>query len=247
MENSDDSKKSFFKHVFNFDDDSKSDILNIIQYSLLAIIPIVIVNKGISRYIPESDDKKGSLEVSAEIIIQIILMFMGLFIIHRIITFVPTYSGAKYPEFSVIFIILAILMITLSLQTKLGEKVSILTDRLVELWEGKPAKKNKSKQGNVKVSQPISGQHSNQIAMVGNQSAMNQAMYTDGTSINSLPTNEMAMSNQNMMAPQQLPNYNNMYQQDDTPLVNAATPGQEGFNEPMAANSVLGGGFGSSW
>ena len=44
MDSSDDSK-SFFKHVFNFDDDSKSDILNIIQYALLAIIPIVLLNK----------------------------------------------------------------------------------------------------------------------------------------------------------------------------------------------------------
>ena len=42
MDSSDDSK-SFFKHVFNFDDDSKSDILNIIQYSLIAIIPVIIL------------------------------------------------------------------------------------------------------------------------------------------------------------------------------------------------------------
>ena len=47
MDSSDDSNKSFFKHVFNFDDDSKSDILNIIQYALIAIIPIVILNKSI--------------------------------------------------------------------------------------------------------------------------------------------------------------------------------------------------------
>jgi hypothetical protein len=41
-----------------------------------------------------------------------------------------------------------------------------------------------------------------------------------------------------------------MYEKNDTPLVNAATPGEginEGFMEPMAANSVLGGSFGSSW
>ena len=39
-----------------------------------------------------------------------------------------------------------------------------------------------------------------------------------------------------------------MYRQDTTPLVGAATPGgAEGFQEPMAANSVLGGGFGSAW
>jgi len=40
-----------------------------------------------------------------------------------------------------------------------------------------------------------------------------------------------------------------MYRKDTTPLVGAATPGMsEGFSEPMAANSVLGGGaFGSAW
>jgi hypothetical protein len=62
MDSSDDSK-SFFKHVFNFDDDSKSDILNIIQYALIAIIPIVLLNKSVGKYVPESDDKKGSLHL----------------------------------------------------------------------------------------------------------------------------------------------------------------------------------------
>ena len=244
MDSSDDSKKNFFKHVFNFDDDSKADIINIIQYSLLAIIPVVILNKTMSKYVPEADDKKGSLEISAEIIIQIIVMFIGLLMVHRIITFVPTYSGADYPEFHIVYIILAVLMITLSLQTKLGEKISILVDRLVELWEGNTNTKNnkKGKQGTIKVTQPISGQSMN-------QAAINQSIYSDGTSINSLPSNDMAMPVQNTMAPQQLPNYNNMYQQDNTPLVGAATPGMsEGFiNEPMAANSVLGGGAFGSW
>jgi len=87
MDNSDESK-SFFKHVFNFDDDSKSEILNILQYSLIALIPIVILNKTMQRYVPEADDKKSSLEVSAEIVIQVIVMFIGLLIIHRIITFI---------------------------------------------------------------------------------------------------------------------------------------------------------------
>jgi hypothetical protein len=177
-------------------------------------------------------------------------MCLGLFIINRIITYLPTYSGEKYPEHSIIYAILPVLMVILSLQTRLGEKVSVLSDRVVELWEGKPKQggKNNSKQSNVKVSQPLStrGPINSQTS---NAAAMHQAMYTDGTSINTLPTNDMTNSNaQNTLAPQQVPNYNNMYEKDDTPLINAATPGgQEGFNEPMAANSVLGGGFGSSW
>ena len=97
MDSSDESNKNFFKHVFNFDDESKSDILNIIQYALIGIIPVVILNKSIGKYVPEADDKKSSLEVTAEIIIQIIITFMGILIIHRIITFIPTYSGSKYP------------------------------------------------------------------------------------------------------------------------------------------------------
>jgi len=238
MDNSTD-QKSFLKHVFNFDDDSKSELLNIIQYAILAIIPVIVLNKTMSKYIPEADEQKGSLEISAEILIQIIVMFIGLMIIHRIITYVPTYSGEKYPDFSVIFVILAILLITLSLQTKLGEKVSILFERITELWEGKRSSKNtKNSKNNVKVTQPISGQQ------VTNQGAINQSIYSDGTSINNLPITQNTSSS----TTQQLPDYNNMYQQDNTPLVNAATPGvTETFSEPMAANSVLGGGFGSSW
>lgn len=240
MDSSDDSK-SFFKHVFNFDDDSKTDILNIIQYALIAIIPIVILNKTMGKYVPEADDKKGSLEISAEIVIQIIVTFIGLLLIHRIITFIPPYSGSKYPEFHIVYIILAILMITMSLQTKLGEKVSILVDRVIELWNGKPAPKKNGKTGNVKVSQSISGQQMMPASPIN---------YTDGTAISALPTNDVSYGSENTMQPQQLPNYNNMYRQDTTPLVGAASPApnmSEGFNEPMAANSVLGGGFGSAW
>lgn len=252
MDSSDDSKKSFFKHVFNFDNDTKSELLNIVQYAIMSIIPVVLVNKGIANYVPEADDNKNTLELIAEIIIQIVVMFLGLFMIDRIITYFPTYSGEKYPDHSIIFMILSTLMIVLSLQTKIGEKVSIISERAYELWEGKSSTSNNNKnqkkntnQNNVKVSQPISTRGSTNSN--SNNAAMQQSLYTDGTSINTLPTNDM---NQNMLAPQQLPNYNNMYEKNDTPLVNAATPGggiNEGFMEPMAANSVLGGSFGSSW
>lgn len=247
MDSSDDSKKNFFKHVFNFDDDSKSEILNIIQYTLIALIPIVLLNKSMQKYVPEADENKGSAEILAEVIIQIIVMFMGLLIIHRIITFVPTYSGMAYPEFSVIFIVLATLMIILSLQTKLGEKVSILVDRIIELWNGPSAKNKKDKNGtksNVKVSQPISGQMN--IPLMNSITPSASASFNDGTSINSLPTSSSAP----MMSPQQLPNYNNMHRQDTNLLVGAATPGGQDMGliqEPMAANSVLGGSAFGSW
>jgi hypothetical protein len=225
-------KTGFFKHVFNFDEDSKSDMLNIVQYAVLALIPVIIFNKLMQRFVPEADDEKGSVEITAEILAQVIAMFLVMLIIHRIITFVPTYSGAKYGDFSVNNVILGMLIIILSLQTKLGEKVSILVDRAVELWEGKKDTKNAKKgQGNVRVSQPISQ----------NQVAMNQSINSMGsTSITSLPISQPTMSQPSI-------NFDNMYQQDNTPLVGAATPGIESM-EPMAANA--GGAFASpfdSW
>ena len=191
-----------------------------------------------SNYVPEADDKKSSVELSAEIIIQIIVMFIGLLLIHRVVTFVPTYSGVKYPDFNIVFIILAVLMITLSLQTKLGEKVSILFDRLMDLWNGTDSSKKKGKSGNVKVTQPIAGQQQQMGGSItGQVMPQSQTTYTDGTAINSLPTSSST---------QQLPNYDNMYKQQNTPLVNAATPGgMEGFQEPMAANELVGGAFGA--
>jgi hypothetical protein len=71
------------------------------------------------RFVPEADEDKGSLEITAEVLAQIIVMFLVILIIHRIITYVPTYSGEKYTGFSVTNIILAMLVIILSLQTKL--------------------------------------------------------------------------------------------------------------------------------
>ena len=247
MESSDDTKKNFFTHVFSMDDSSKSELLNVLQYALLAIIPVVILNKSMQKFVPEVDEQKGSLEILAEIVIQVIAMFIGLIIIHRMITFVPTYSTVKYPEYSVLFIVLAVLMITMSLQTKLGEKVSVIVDRIGDLWNGtssntKNAKGKNGKNANVKVSQPISGN-----SQVTNQSAMNQSIYSDGTSINNLPMNTVSSQN---VGTQQLPDYNNMYRQDTTPLVGAATPGssgQEGFSEPMAASEFGSYGGFSSW
>jgi polyhydroxyalkanoate synthesis regulator phasin len=246
------SNKNFFKYVFNFDNDSKSEMLNIIQFILIAIIPIVILNKAMSKYVPEADDNKSSLEITAEIIVQAIVMFMGLLLIHRIITFIPTYSGTKYHEFSVITVILPVLMITISLQTKLGEKVNILVDRLVDLWEGKMGgeqnKKKKSKKSNQQQQQQQQSNNSHSMMpQTPNQQAMNQSLYNDGTSIHSLPSYDSGSSSSTNM-----PNYDNMYRKDNTPLVNAASPGQgqsqEGFSsEPMAANSLLGSGAFGSW
>jgi len=240
MDDTTEPNKNFFKHVFSFDDDAKADILNTIQFSLLAIIPVTLLSKSIKKFVPDADDQKGSLEISAEIIIQIMITFIGFILIYRVVTYIPTYSQTKYVNYHVFYSIIPFLMMSISLQTKIGEKVNILIGRLNDLWNGTTDNKKNKKGSSVKVSQPISGQITGQMM---NDSAVTQSLYTNGTAISSLPTVDSQPS-------QQLPNYNEMYKQDTTPLVNAAVPGQTEnmtMMEPMAANSVLGGSFGSSW
>jgi hypothetical protein len=239
------SKPGFFKHVFNFDSDSKAEMLNIIQYAILALIPIIILNKLMQKYIPEADEEKGSLEISAEVLLQIIIIVLGIFFVDRLVTFVPTYSGIKYLDFSVTTVVIATLLILLSLQTKLGEKVSLLFDRVMELWNGPSDKDDKKKKGkgkgSVKVSQPISGQGQQQMQQQPSpdQSAQMQSLYGGSTPINQLPSSSTST--------QQLPDYNAMYNQaDQNPLQNAATPG---FGDSLiqASNEFLGNSFGSNF
>lgn len=215
------SLSNFFNHVFNFDDNSKESLLNSIQYALTAVIPIVLLNKCMQKYIPEADDEKGNVELIAEIVVQIITMFIGMFFINRFITFFPTYSGAKYTDFHVTTIILPLLMIILSLQTKLGDKVSILYERACELWEGEK--------------KPTKSQQKTQTQQAAPPA---QSPLQNTTSISQLPPIQSS------------PDFNAMYQQNNTPLVDAATPMDD--LGPAPANSGGGGSafssaFGGGW
>ena len=129
-------KKTFFSHMFKFDDDTKVELLNVTQYAGLSIIPIVLLNKLVRRVIPETDETKGSLEILLEMIAQIIVLFVGMFYIHRLVTFIPTYSEKPYEPFILTSIVLPFLIILMSLHTKLGEKSNILFERIMVAING---------------------------------------------------------------------------------------------------------------
>ena len=153
-------KKTFLSHVFSTNEEGQAEILNVVQYGILGVIPVVVLNKLIQRFIPESDPEKSTLELLVEIFIQLIVMFCGIIVIHRIITYIPTYSGFKYESLALTNVILAFLIIVLSIQTKLGIKVNILVDRAYSLYEGDDNgnKKDKVKK-NVRVNNTQSSQH----------------------------------------------------------------------------------------
>lgn len=133
---------NFMNHVFDFGDDSKSEMINLIQYACLSIIPIVVLNKTVHHLIPEANVMKGSLELSLELVGQVSLMLLGLTIIDRVVTFIPNYSGEDYKKASLLTFVLPFLMILLSLQTKVGEKANILYQRALGYWNGRNSMEN---------------------------------------------------------------------------------------------------------
>ena len=215
--------------------DSKDEIMNIVQYAVLAIVPVIILNKATQKFIPEADDEKGSPEIAIEIILQTVSMFLGIMLIHRMITYIPTHSGTKYSSLSVTSNILAALVIILSLQTKLGEKVSILVDRATNAWEGTTGDEKQKKRlpSNVKVSQPIS--QNNQITQ--------SLGYSGSTPISQLP-----------IAPQITKPQQSSQDYYQTNTFGAQQPQHASYmnnqmmesNEPVAAN-FGGSSFGSSF
>jgi len=227
QETADLTKKTFLSHVFSMTDESNAEILNVVQYATLGVVPVVTLNKLISRFIPEADPEKSSLEILVEIFIQLVVMFCGIILIHRIINYIPTYSGFKYESLALTNVILAFLIIVLSIQTKLGIKVNIIFDRLDELWNGSSSKEGMEGKKRVKVRHPTSGH------------AHSQADFLDSAGVqnNVFPPGPVATTSQNSV----MENYDHMMQSGNVHTEMNSMMG------PAAANGVLGGSFGSAF
>jgi hypothetical protein len=220
----------FIQHVFNFDEEHRGEMLNILQYTFLSIIPLIVIIKLIERIIPDVDSQKGSIEITGEILAEIFIFFMGFYFTNKTLLYIKPYSEIEYP--AIVLQSLSFMFIILSMNTKISNKVNILLDRLSTAWNGGNSSNDKKKKTNVKVSQPISNSNvSNQL-----QQQQQQQSYSDTSLINSLPNTTSQYTPQ-----QEDPNFNAMYQQSSqTPLIGANSPAYNDGNQIMAANELLG-------
>lgn len=234
------SASGFFNHIFNFDNDNKSTIMNMLQYIILGLIPVVLVLKTIKYYVPEEDDNKGTTEITIEVALQLFSIFFAIWFIDRMVRYVPTYSGINYHKFNEINFILPLLIILVTMQTKLGAKINILADRVMQLWNGTNGHHvGNTNHGAIKVSQPIVTPGIHQLSRAD----------TLDNIINPQMRQMPAQNNVSMI--DALPN---MMQQEQgggnglSSFQNQAI--QNSFMEsmePMAANGALGGAFGASF
>ena len=234
MEDLSKTPKQFMKHVFHFNEESKGDFLNVLQYALVAVIPIVLLNKVLKMYVPQSSEYKKTPEILMEVIIQILFVFIGLIIIHRITTFVPTFSGVEYPEFHMLYIVLSVLLLMLELNTELGEKVNILYRRTSQLWNNREYFTELTPSEESVKSNPNSNPVTNPIL----NDPLRQAIQPKGTDSPSpqyyQPQPPQQQQQQQQPPPQ--PSSNQMKNQVQQQMMMS--------NEPLAANE--GGGFYSS-
>jgi hypothetical protein len=125
----------FLNSVFSLDTIEKANLINLLQYTILSIIPIVLFNKLMQKYIPPADSKKSSVELIIEILLQLCTIVISMFFIDRIITFIPTYSEEPYATtYSNHWPMLGFIIIILSLQSNFGQKINILYDRAYNLF-----------------------------------------------------------------------------------------------------------------
>ena len=226
----------FFKQVFKLNEDAQGEVLNMMQYVAIGFIPAILVIYVIRYYVPDPDDEKGSLTILAEIFAQTFSMLLGIYFIHRMIIYFPTYSGIKYERFHIINILMVFVMILFSIKTKLGEKAQILVERAVDMWSGntKAGPAQGQGQGQVRVTQPITGSMASGVPMTApppppqltnNRAQMGMGM---GNAMSGMVKDFNAMYSGQQQQHQQQP------QQQQQPMADF---------EPMAANEA---GWGNS-
>ena len=218
----------FIEHMTKMDDETKSLLMNTMQYSALSLIPILGLQCAIDTVFPDFDESKGNFELAIEILGQLAFTMIALFFIHRLICFVPTYS--KEPLNTINFITVALLYVLTTVYNKndnLGKKLQALVKKCKKMWNGEEEEKpTKQQNGNVSITRPISGLPP---AVPSHQAS--RADYVNTQANVTPPLLPVSSTSQDM--------YQQPQQQE------AFAPMME--QEPMAANGVLGGGFGSSW
>jgi len=222
---------SFLSHMFSFDNDTKNELMNIGQYAIISIIPLIALVKIIDSLLPNFDPTKGNIELTGEILVHLTLLIVAVFLVDRFVKFIPTYSGKSHKAINFLNIVIMFYLTS----DKIGEKISELSLRVNDLWNGslKPVEniENKKDQNKVKVTQPIK-----QVQKPQPTHQASRADYLNTHQQMSATQNEQnEVMNHN---PQQSTGAdNNMYNS----MGYQAPASQMGPMEPMAANDALGG------
>jgi len=150
-------KSGFFNHMFNLKKGEKSELYNVLQYSILALLPLTIFIRINQNLWPKADIKKGTVELLAEMIGEVVLTCLTVFVIFRAIEYIPTFSGEPLKCINILTIITTVIISLPWYDSNIGLKAKELQKRInsnlptflsstLDNQEGLKIKKKKGKQ-----------------------------------------------------------------------------------------------------
>jgi hypothetical protein len=120
---------SFVNYMFSMSDGEKVEIINMFQYIILAIIPVIIIVRLIKNYVPPLNNTKATIEILIELIVQLVVLFALFFFVHKLIAFIPTYTKQQYQNVQFLPLVLPLLFVLFTMDKNVGEKAQLLLKR----------------------------------------------------------------------------------------------------------------------
>ena len=192
-------KSSFVEYITTITSRDKSQILNLLQYGGLTIIPILIILKCMKLYEPTLNTFKSSTEIILD-------------------------SNVEYEHISLLSGILPLFFLMFTLDTKVSEKLSILFDRLLVALGIKKEGMDEGEEESTDNTRPTNS--STTISQCGSNTmlppppAMETSRIIDGYPTKREPS---------------------VYSNVTSQMIPQGGGGMMSLDEPLAANSVLGG------
>ena len=124
---------NFISHMLSLDSAAKAQLLNLVQYSAICVIPVVALLKLVQHFFPEHDPAKSNADLAMESIAQIAVIVVGIWFIDRFVRYFGTYSGTPYSPFSPTTFVAPLILLMVTMQSKLGRKMTSLTDRVAAM------------------------------------------------------------------------------------------------------------------
>ena len=121
--------QGFFTYVFKLSKFKQEDLMNIVQYTLLSIVPVVLFIYFTKKYFPSLEENDSSLYIFTITVIELIFMIIGIFFIDRIINYIPTYSGKYYETINLTTIVIIFVLFMLITETGFKKRTLVMLER----------------------------------------------------------------------------------------------------------------------
>ena len=258
--------QGFFTYVFKLSRFKQEDLMNIVQYTLISIVPVILFVYFTKKYFPTVHQDDSSLYIFTVTVFHLLFMMVGIFFIDRIVNYIPTYSGKYYETINLTTVVLIFVLFMLLEESGFKDRTTIMLERfdkwffiddaLVRKFGGEVRPFN-LKIDDISPTRNSGKKNNNK----GNAANAGNAPRTEGLTL----TQQRALTQQHVPS-QPIPAEGPVIQQPITRMYTGGGGGgggrgqqggggggdydgmTGGMPEPIAANAALGGGgFGSAW